>query len=67
MEHTTAFSGRLVVSIGFVGRRGECRIIDKILVAKMVVDRIVPYFERVYCSQYKWVEHLLEQRWVLNN
>ena len=67
MEHIVACVGRLVASIVFVGRRVECRIADEIVVAKMVVDRMAPYFEKVDFGQYKLVELILEQRWVLNN
>ena len=47
MEHIAIFFGRLVASIGLVCRMVECRMADKIGVATMVVDRMVPYFERV--------------------
>ena len=67
MEHTAAFFGRLVTSIGLVGKMVECMIVDKFDVAIMVVGRMVPYFGGVDFGQYKWVELLLEQRWVPNN
>ena len=59
-EHTATFAGRLVVGIGLVVRRVECRSADEIVVAIMVVDRMAPYFERVDFGQYKLVELLLE-------
>ena len=61
MEHTATFVGRLVAGIVFVSRMVECRIVDKIIVAIMVVDRMAQYFERVDFGQYKWVELLLEK------
>ena len=71
MGHTVAFVGRLVVGIWLVGRMVERRIVDEIIVAIMVVDRMAPYFKRVDFGQYKLVELLLEnitmQRWVPNN
>ena len=62
MGHIDTFSGRLVVGIGLVGRRVECWIVDKIVVATMVVDRMALCFEKVDFGQYKWLELLLEQR-----
>ena len=67
MEHTATFFGRHVDGIGLVGRMVGCRIVDKIVVATMVVDRMAPYFEKVDFGQYKLVELLLEKIWVLDN
>ena len=64
MEHTAAFVERLVASIGLVGRMVKCRMVDKIVVAMMVADKMARCFEKVDFGQYKWVELLLEQRWV---
>ena len=67
MEHTAAFVERLIAGIGLVDKMVGCRIVDKIVVAMVVVDRMALCFEKVDFGQYKWVELLLEQRWVLNN
>ena len=61
MGHTATFFGRLVASMGLVGRMVECRIVEKIVVAIMVVDRMVSYFKRVDFGQYKWMGLLLEK------
>ena len=64
VEHTAAFVGRLVVGIVFVDKMVGCRIAGKIIVAMMVADRMELCFEKVDFGQYKWMELLLEQRWV---
>ena len=64
MENTAAFFERLVASIGLVNKMEECRIASKIVVAMIVVDRMALCFKKVDFGQYKWVELLLEQRWV---
>ena len=60
MEHTATFTTRLVASIGFVDGMVGCRIFGKIVVAMMVADKMVHFFEKVDFRQYKWVELLLE-------
>ena len=60
MEHTATFVERLVVGIGLVGQMVGYRIVGKIVVAMMAVDRMVPYFGRVDFGQYRLVELLLE-------
>ncbi len=44
MEHTATFFERLVVGIMFVGRSVESRMVDKVVVAMMVADKIIWYF-----------------------
>ena len=61
MGYIAALVERLVSGIVLIGRMVECRIVDKIVVATMVVDRMVPYFERVRFGRCKWVELLLEK------
>ena len=67
MKNIVVFSEKLVAGIGLVDKMVECRIAGKIVVAMMVVDRMALCFEKVDFGQYKWVEILLEKRWVLNN
>ena len=43
VENIAAF----FVGIGFVGRVVECRMVDKVVVAMMVVDRMGWYFGKV--------------------
>ena len=47
VEHIAALVWRLVVGIGFVGRVVECRMVDKVVVAMMVVDMMGWYFGKV--------------------
>ena len=64
MEHTATFVERLVAGMGLVDKMVGYKIAGKIVVAMMVVDRMALCFEKVDFGQYKWVELLLEQRWV---
>ena len=47
VEHTATLVGKLVVGIGFVGRVVECRMVDKVVVAMMVADKMGWYFGRM--------------------
>ena len=76
VEHTATFTRRLVADIVFFGRwvggkivvQMECFVgvlkhgVDRVVVATVVVDRMVSYFEMVDFGPCKWGELLLEKR-----